>query len=82
VPGLVGLRAENFENNWESNFQAHSFYSLHSIFFNACTGILSGANSSYNLRNPIEDIPKGTLAAHLSTFGLYIVLFLLFGCAA
>lgn len=54
---------------------------MHAIFFNACTGILQGANSSGNLRDPINAIPKGTLSAHLSTLGLYIVMFILFACA-
>ena len=63
VPGLTGLSSENFKNNWVSDYHNYSFFTLHAIFFNACTGILSGANSSSNLRNPIQDIPKGTLAA-------------------
>lgn len=42
---------------------------------------MTGANNSRNLRNPIKDIPKGTLSAHLTTFSLYVVLFILFGCA-
>lgn len=50
------------------------------MFFNACTGILQGANSSANLRDPIKAIPRGTISAHLSTLTLYILLFILFGC--
>jgi len=42
---------------------------------------LTGANSSVNLKDPISAIPKGTIWAHFSTLALYIVLFLLFGCA-
>ena len=53
---------------------------MHAIFFNACTGILQGANSSGNLKDPITAIPKGTLWAHLSTVLLYIVLFTLYAC--
>jgi amino acid transporter len=81
VPGLTGLKAENFANNWNSNYKSDSFYALQAIFFNACTGILQGANASGNLRNPIRSIPKGTVSAHLSTVVLYVVLFLLFGMA-
>lgn len=78
VPGLTGLDGENFKNNWSSDYKTNSFYTLHALFFNACTGILTGANSSQSLKDPINSIPKGTLAAHLSTFSLYMVLFLLF----
>jgi solute carrier family 12 (potassium/chloride transporter), member 4/6 len=81
IPGLTGIDASNFRNNWGSDYQADSFYTLHAIFFNACTGILQGANSSSNLKDPISAIPKGTLMAHLSTFLLYVLLFILFGCA-
>jgi hypothetical protein len=78
---LTGIDGSNFANNWGSNYQADSFYTLHAIFFNACTGILQGANSSGNLKDPITAIPKGTLWAHFSTVMLYIVLFTLFACA-
>jgi solute carrier family 12 sodium/potassium/chloride transporter 2 len=81
VPGLTGIEGQNFRNNWSSDYKSESFYTLHAIFFNACTGILQGANSSVNLKDPINAIPKGTLWAHFSTFMLYIVLFILFGCA-
>jgi amino acid transporter len=40
VKGLTGLHGSNFVNNWGSNYHADSFYTLHAIFFNACTGIL------------------------------------------
>jgi amino acid transporter len=75
------LDGANFRNNWGSNYRADSFYTLHAIFFNACTGILQGANSSGNLKDPIASIPKGTLWAHFSTFMLYVLLFILFGSA-
>ena len=80
VPGITGLSGHNFAENWGSRYKADTFYSLHAVFFNACTGILQGANNSANIRDPIRAIPKGTLAAHLSTLGLYILLFILFGC--
>ena len=80
VPGLNGLDSQNFRDNWNSGYQNYSFYSLQALFFNACTGILVGTNSSNNLRDPINDIPKGTLSAHLSTTVLYFLLFILFGC--
>lgn len=40
VPGLTGIDGENFKNNWSSGYKANSFFTLHAIFFNACTGIL------------------------------------------
>lgn len=53
VKGLNGLDSQNFSDNWSSSNEKYSFFTLHAIFFNACTGILSGANSSHNLKNPI-----------------------------
>ena len=78
---MTGLDGQNFSNNWGSDYKADSFNTLHAIFFNACTGILQGANSSANLKDPTSSIPKGTLWAHLTTVMLYILLFILFGCA-
>lgn len=80
VPGLTGITGSNYADNWGSDYKRDTFYTLHAIFFNACTGILQGANSSATLKDPSTSIPKGTLWAHLSTLILYIFLFTLFGC--
>jgi len=81
VSGLTGIAGHNFIDNWGSNYKSDSFYTLHAIFFNACTGILQGANSSATLKDPSSSIPKGTIWAHFSTTLLYVVLFTLFACA-
>lgn len=80
VPGLTGIDGVNFKNNWSSDYKAETFYTLQAIFFNACTGILQGINSSSNLKDPISALPKGTIWAHGTTFILYVLLFILFGC--
>jgi amino acid transporter len=81
VPGLTGIHGSNYAANWGSDYKRDTFYTLHAIFFNACTGVLQGANSSATLKDPSTSIPKGTIWAHLSTLVLYIILFTLFGCA-
>jgi potassium/chloride transporter 9 len=42
---------------------------------------LTGTNISGELRNPLYSIPKGTIAAHLSSTTLYFLMIILFGCA-
>lgn len=79
VPGITGLLGSNFAHNWESDYQKNSFHTFIAIFFNACTGILTGANVSADLRNPTMSIPKGTIAAHITTTVLYFLLIILFG---
>ena len=54
-----------------------SFFVQLGIFVPACTGIMAGSNRSGELSNPSKSIPKGTLAAHLTTsIGYFIFTFL------
>lgn len=52
------------------------------LFFPAVTGIMAGSNRSASLKDTQRAIPVGTLAATLTTTGLYLVSVLLFGAFA
>mmetsp|Transcript_9937 Transcript_9937/g.9802 ORF Transcript_9937/g.9802 Transcript_9937/m.9802 type:complete len:185 (+) Transcript_9937:460-1014(+) len=67
----------NFEDNFGSGYREDSsFFTLLAIFFPACTGIMAGSNRSGDLKDPAKSIPKGTLAATLTTtIGYYIFAF-------
>jgi potassium/chloride transporter 4/5/6 len=44
-----------------------NFFDLFGVFFPAVTGVLAGASRSAELKEPQRDIPRGTLAAQIST---------------
>jgi len=52
------------------------------VFFPACTGIMSGANRSGDLRNPSDSIPKGTISVVIGIFLLYASCAFLFASTA
>lgn len=52
------------------------------LFFPAVTGIMAGSNRSASLKDTQRSIPVGTLAATLTTTGLYLISVLLFGALA
>lgn len=52
------------------------------LFFPAVTGIMAGSNRSASLKDTQRSIPVGTLAATLTTSGLYLVSVLFFGSVA
>ncbi|VDM58947.1 unnamed protein product [Angiostrongylus costaricensis] len=56
-----------------------SFWVLLAIYFPAVTGIFTGANMSGDLKNPQTSIPKGTIAATLTTSFIYFSLAFVFG---
>jgi len=46
IPGLTGLDGANFKSNFWPDYKVSDFPELLALFFNACTCILAGSNSS------------------------------------
>ncbi|KAK6154836.1 hypothetical protein DH2020_009084 [Rehmannia glutinosa] len=94
--GITGLSLESFKDNWSSEYQTTNnagipdpngkiywnFNALVGLFFPAVTGIMAGSNRSASLKDTQRSIPIGTLAATLTTTGLYLVTVLFFGALA
>ncbi|KAA8519391.1 hypothetical protein F0562_013647 [Nyssa sinensis] len=94
--GITGLSLETFKDNWSSDYQTTNnagipdpegkiywnFNALVGLFFPAVTGIMAGSNRSASLKDTQRSIPVGTLAATLTTSGLYIFSVFLFGALA
>ncbi|KAL6538719.1 Protein ccc1 [Orobanche gracilis] len=94
--GITGLSLDSFKDNWSSDYQMTnnagipdpdgkiywSFNALVGLFFPAVTGIMAGSNRSASLKDTQRSIPIGTLAATLTTSGLYLVTVLFFGALA
>jgi amino acid transporter len=78
---MDGLSGHNFSSNWKSAYTEGSFSLYLALFFNACTGIFTGANAAADLKNPPKQIPIGTIAAHFFNTFLYFLLIILFGAA-
>jgi len=58
---------------WSAAPGAPSFWTIFAVFFPAVTGIMAGISLSGDLRDPKRDIPRGTIAAVLAGFGVYLV---------
>ncbi|KAL8108460.1 cation-chloride cotransporter 1-like [Apium graveolens] len=94
--GFTGLSSKTFRDNWSPEYQPTNnagipdpdgkidwnFNALVGLFFPAVTGIMAGSNRSASLKDTQRSIPIGTLAATLTTTGLYILSVFLFGALA
>lgn len=94
--GFTGLSLESLKDNWESAYQMTNnagipdpygkiywnFNALVGLFFPAVTGIMAGSNRSASLKDTQRSIPVGTLAATLTTTGLYVITVFFFGAVA
>lgn len=58
---------------WGS-FQKGNFWQVFAVFFPAVTGVLAGVNLSGTLTNPRRSIPRGTMAAIVVSFVIYMAL--------
>lgn len=76
---------QGINTNEKSNFNnvfvdiTTSFTILISIYFPSCTGILAGSNRSGDLADAQKSIPRGTIAAQLTTSFVYLSCIVLFG---
>ena len=58
------------------------FWAVFAVFFPAVTGILAGISLSGDLERPERAIPRGTIAAVLAGFAVYLMVVVLLGIAA
>ena len=85
--GFLGWGGSTLSDNLWPDFQKfdgidYKFFDVFAVFFPAVTGIMAGANISGDLRNPSENIPKGTLwAIGVSTI-VYIIMAIVAGAVA
>lgn len=56
------------------HFQGGNFWQVFAVFFPAVTGVLAGVNLSGTLANPRYSIPRGTMAASVVSFVIYMAL--------
>ena len=81
----------NFKQDCSDPSMPINFYIVFGVLFSSVTGIMAGANLSGELTHPGKSISKGTLAAMVFTFTLYVLMiggtaattekqFLLFDC--
>uniref|UniRef100_A0A3B4GRD8 Solute carrier family 12 member 3-like n=1 Tax=Pundamilia nyererei TaxID=303518 RepID=A0A3B4GRD8_9CICH len=81
--GFFGYDRDIFIENLTPSWRGPdgNFFRQFAIFFPACTGILSGANISGDLKDPSTAIPKGTLMAIFCTTLSYVVIVITSGAS-
>lgn len=80
---ITGLSYETFRDNWGPHYDSKTnFGVVLSLFYPCFTGILSGANRADVLQDPPKDIRRGTFAAIIFSYFLYVSFFILWGSVA
>ncbi len=73
--GVTEFRTDQLWHNRGTLFASEGgtlgFWAAFALFFPAITGFTQGLNMSGDLRRPTRDIPLGTLAAVILSYGLY-----------
>jgi len=58
---------------WSGGTGRYTFWAVFAVFFPAVTGVMAGLGLSGDLREPQRSIPRGTIAAVLTGFAVYLV---------
>mmetsp|Transcript_69726 Transcript_69726/g.220759 ORF Transcript_69726/g.220759 Transcript_69726/m.220759 type:complete len:1075 (+) Transcript_69726:77-3301(+) len=94
--GVTGLDSSTFRDNWSSAYvrtdrtgkpqaggsESWSYQALVALFFPSVTGIMAGSNRSGALKDAQQSIPKGTIAAQVTTSAIYVASIFMFGSVA
>lgn len=72
--GVTGYSLATLKNNSLPRYGEHqNWFTVFGVFFPAMTGVFAGINMSDDLRNPVQDVPVGTMAAVGTCLFLYLV---------
>eukprot|EP00127_Corallochytrium_limacisporum_P006378 Clim_evm89s225 gene=Clim_evmTU89s225 len=75
---VVGLGNSAFSDNVLPAYtEGENFFTIFAVFFPAASGVLAGTNIYKDIRNPSENLPKGTIWGVISTYFLYVLIALL-----
>ncbi|CAN7988875.1 unnamed protein product [Ixodes hexagonus] len=72
--GVTGYSLLTLQNNSAPHYEKQqNWFTVFGVFFPAMTGVFAGINMSDDLRNPVQDVPVGTMAAVGTCLFLYLV---------
>ncbi|KAL9646972.1 hypothetical protein ABK040_013830 [Willaertia magna] len=74
---IHGVQWENFLANFPPPTYGFEFFSIMAVIFPSVTGIMAGINRSGDLSNSSRDIPRGTIAALITSTLIYLLIFIL-----